>query len=79
MLEDTNSLDGAHMLLVYFQVRETAAVTLSGLLHCGYMDMDKDMFVSYFLSVCLCLSVCSAFQASHAFYAPNFEEVEGVC
>ena len=51
------SYDVTHnMILLNFQVRETASVTLSGLLHCGYMDMDKDMLVS--LSVCLSLSVC---------------------
>lgn len=29
------------------EVREMAAVTLSGLLHCGYMDMDKDMLTHF--------------------------------
>lgn len=31
-----------------FQVREMAAVTLSGLLHCGYLQMNKQMVVSIF-------------------------------
>lgn len=29
------------------EVREVAAVTLSGLLHCGYMEMDKDMLTHF--------------------------------
>lgn len=31
-----------------YQVRQMAAVTLSGLLHCDYLTMDEDMLVSWF-------------------------------